>query len=72
MTTSDQHAKKRATMAKNLHEQTGRRVEDWVDIVRQSDAGSFKEIVDWLKSNHQLGHFQARLVAEAARDEPSG
>ena len=69
MTTSDQHAKKRATMAKNLYEQTGRSVEDWVEIVRRSGTDSFKEVVDWLKSNHQLGHFQARLVAEAAREE---
>lgn len=68
MTTSDRHAKKRATMAKNLREQTGKSVEEWVELVRRSDVDSFKDVVDWLKTEHQLGHFQARLVAETARD----
>jgi len=65
---SERHDKKRATMAANLEAQTGRSVSDWVTVVNRSKLGGFSEIVDWLKHEHGLGHFQARLVAEAHRD----
>ena len=62
------HEKKRATMAANLESATSRSVAAWVSEVRRADPGGFAEVVDWLKARHGLGHFQARLVAEAHRD----
>lgn len=65
---SDRHSKKRATMARNLEAATGRTVAEWVATVDASGLVGFREIVDGLKREHALGHFRARLVAEAHRD----
>ncbi len=56
-------------MAANLHAQTGRSVDGWVQIVNDKRLDGFSDIVAWLKDRHGLGHFQARLVAEAHRDQ---
>ncbi len=55
-------------MARNLEAATGRTVAEWVATVDASGLVGFREIVDWLKREHALGHFRARLVAEAHRD----
>ena len=69
---NDRHAKKRATMAANLQKKTGRTVDEWVGVVASADFGAdertFKAVADFLKTHHQLGHFQARLVARAYLD----
>lgn len=71
MTHDGRHDQKRAAMAANLAEQSGRSLEDWVELVDRADVEGFMELVGWLKETYGLGHFQARLVAEAHRDRPS-
>lgn len=56
-------------MAANLHAQTGRSVDSWVQAVNDEGLDGFRDVVAWLKEWHGLGHFQARLVAEAHRDQ---
>jgi hypothetical protein len=68
---SDQHNKKRATMAANLESQTGRTVAEWVAIADRAPVDGFMNTIDWLKANHGLSHFQARLIAERQRDATS-
>jgi hypothetical protein len=65
---SEQHQRKRAAMAANLEAQTGRTVAEWVAIADRAPVDGFMNTVDWLKANHGLSHFQARLVAEHQRD----
>lgn len=65
---TDRHDQKKATMAANLESKTGRNVSAWAQLVDQSDVDGFNNIVSWLKEQHGLGHFQARLIAEAHRD----
>ena len=65
---SDRHDEKRRTMAVNLERQTGRGVSEWVETLKQGEIDGFNAQVTWLKSEHGLGHFQARLVAETLRD----
>ena len=65
---SERHEQKRAAMAQSIETQTGRSVASWVDLVDASGIEGFMPIVDWLKAEHGLGHFQARRVAEAHRD----
>lgn len=60
----NQHAKKRASMKARLEELTGRHLDDWIALARQSPEATFMGRVGWLKSEHGLGHFQARLVVE--------
>jgi len=55
-------------MAAKLESATSRSVADWVAEVRAADLSGFNAIIQWLKMEHGLGHFQARLVAEAHRD----
>ena len=66
---SEQHGSKRQTMIANLESQSGRSLAEWTDIANQAPVDGFMNTLEWLKSNHGLGHFQARLVAEAQRDQ---
>ena len=65
---SDRHDKKRSTMAANLEAQTNKSVAEWVAVVEAADLDGFSTIVAWLKSEHGLGHFQARLIAQSHRE----
>lgn len=60
--------RKRATMLRNLEAQSGLTLAEWVARVRGCPDEGFMDRVRWLKGEHGLGHFQARLVVEAARD----
>ena len=62
------HDKKRATMAAHLATKTGRDLDGWVALLRAAPVSGYTEQVSWLKSEHGLGHFQARMVASALRD----
>jgi hypothetical protein len=65
---SDRHAKKRATIAANLEAQTGRTLAEWVTITGQAPVTGFMDTVNWLKAEHGLSHFQARLIVERHRE----
>jgi hypothetical protein len=65
---SERHNQKRASMVDSLENQTGQSLEDWAEVITENELSGFKPIVDWLKQEHGLGHFQARLIAEAYRD----
>jgi hypothetical protein len=69
MESSNRHDKKRATMIANLEAATGWTIQAWVAEVNRSELDGFTAIVNWLKRSHGLGHFQARLVAQAHRDQ---
>lgn len=55
-----------ASMVRNLEQQTGNSLADWIAIVRQCELAGFKPRVDWLKQNHGLGHGYAQLVVREA------
>lgn len=55
-------------MAATFEAKTGRSVSEWVALVDAAGVTGFKPTVTWLKENHGLGHFQARLIAEEIRD----
>jgi len=65
-----------ATMVRNLEENSGKSLDQWIKIARQSKAAKHGEIVKFLKSEHKLGHGYANLIAmrtlQPAGDEPSG
>ena len=54
-------------MIRNLPEKTGRTLEQWLGIARRAPVESDAELAAWLKKEHGLGHFQARLVVSEAR-----
>jgi len=55
-------------MAANLERDTGRAPDDWADLVVDAGIERFSEVIAWLKQEHGIGHFQARLIAETLRD----
>ncbi|MDQ2677808.1 MAG: DUF4287 domain-containing protein [Actinomycetota bacterium] len=40
----------------------GRPIDEWLDLVRASPLEGHKEKVDWLKSEHGLGHGHANAI----------
>ncbi len=63
-----------ASLIRNLEEKTGKFIDAWVAIARGSGKTKHKEIVDYLKAQHSLGHGYANQVAIralAAADAPA-
>jgi hypothetical protein len=63
-----------ASLIRNLEEKTGKSIDTWVAIARGSGKSRHKEIVDYLKAQHGLGHGYANQVAMrslAAADAPA-
>ena len=61
------HEKKVAGMIANLPEKTGKTLAQWVRIASRCPGATDAERVAWLKKEHGLGHFQARLVVGEAK-----
>ena len=61
------HEKKRQGMIRNLPEKTGKTLEQWLRIASRAPVESDAELAAWLKQEHGLGHFQARLVVSEFR-----
>jgi hypothetical protein len=63
-----------ATLIRNLEEKTGKSIDAWVAIARASGKTKHKEIVDFIKAEHGLGHGYANQIAFralAAADAPA-
>jgi hypothetical protein len=63
-----------ASLIRNLEEKTGKSIDVWTAIARGSGKTKHKEIVDYLKAQHGLGHGYANQVAIralAAADAPA-
>jgi len=61
------HDKKVQGMIANLPEKTGKTLAQWIRVVTKSPCETDAERTVWLKKEHELGHFQARLVVSEAR-----
>lgn len=59
-----------ATMEKNIAEQTGKSVAQWVALARKTGFAKHGEILKWLKAEHGIGHGYANhLAKQALKDE---
>lgn len=54
------------TMIENLHKNSGRTLEQWIDIVKKANFKKHGEIIKFLKAEHQFTHGFANLVAHKA------
>ncbi len=52
-----------ASLIRNLEEKTGKSIDAWAVIARGSGKTKHKEIVDYLKAEHGLGHGYANQIA---------
>ena len=55
-------------MLTNMPAKTGKSLDEWVEIVRESGPPTDKERHAWLKSVHRLGNTYAGMVVERAAD----
>ena len=60
------------TMIENLHKNTGKTLEQWIDIVKQENLLKHGEMVDFLKEKHSLTHGFANLIALKAKGSDAG
>jgi predicted transport protein len=49
---------------RNLEDKTGKTLEQWLTLVKKSKLADKKQVIDFLKSEHNLGHFQAQKIYE--------
>ena len=65
-----------ATMRVNLEKNTGKSFDAWMATARKKNFAKHGEIVAWLKSEHDLGHGFANMIAlrsrESAESPPGG
>ena len=54
-------------MLKNMIEKTGKPIEKWIRIVNKQNFDENKDIVNFLKEEHSVGHFYAHLIAKKSK-----
>ena len=54
-------------MLKNMIEKTGKPIEKWINIVNKQNFDENKDIVNFLKEEHSVGHFYAHLIAKKSK-----
>jgi predicted transport protein len=60
------------TMIDNLHKNTGKTLEQWIELVQQERFEKHGQIVKFLKENHGFTHGFANLVALKAKGADAG
>lgn len=55
-------------MVRNLQKNTGKTLEQWIEVVKKSGPKERKEKITWLRLKHQLGSGQAATIAKAMYD----
>ncbi len=60
------------TMIENLHKNTGKTLEQWIDLVKAENFEKHGEILNFLKQKHRLTHGFANLVAHKAKGSDAG
>lgn len=64
--------KTEATMAANLLKNTGKNLEEWIEIAKEQKQTKHSETVKWLKENYNLGLFFADLIVHKANGTDAG
>jgi len=60
------------TMIENLHKNTGKTLEQWIEIVKHRNLAKHGEIIKFLKDMHGLTYGYANLVALKSKDSDIG
>lgn len=60
------------TMIENLHKNTGKTLQQWIDIVKKQNFLKHGEIIKYLKEQHEFTHGFANLVAHKANETDAG
>jgi hypothetical protein len=60
------------TIIENLYKNTGKTLENWIEIVKKQNFAKHGEIVKFLKEQHSFTHGFANLVAHKANESDAG
>ena len=60
------------TMIENLHKNTGKTLDQWIEIVIGENLAKHGEIIKFLKDKHGLTHGYANLIAHKAKGSDAG
>ncbi|MBE1531977.1 DUF4287 domain-containing protein [Actinomadura algeriensis] len=52
-----------------IEKKYGRPVQEWKDLIRSSDLTKHMDLVNWLKTEHGLGHGHANALVKHTLDE---
>ena len=61
-----------ASMIAGLKEKTGKSLDEWIKIVKASKLAKHGEIVNFLKTEHGVGHGYANLIVHSANEKAAG
>ena len=53
-----------AAMIRNLPEKTGKTLEGWCEVLRESGLTEKRDMKKYLKETHGVGHFQAQTIVK--------
>lgn len=53
----------------SIEKKYGRPVQEWLDLVAERGDQKHMDVVNWLKSEHGMGHGHANALVHYARDE---
>ncbi|MFG1785713.1 DUF4287 domain-containing protein [Rhodococcus oryzae] len=53
----------------SIEQKYGRPIAEWQTMIRASDLTKHKELVDWLKAEHEMGHGHANALVKYTLDE---
>tara|TARA_B100001179_G_C18555374_1_gene388020 strand:+ start:116 stop:313 length:198 start_codon:yes stop_codon:yes gene_type:complete len=53
-----------AAMIRNLPEKTGKSLEEWCEVLRESGLTEKRDMKKHLKEDHSVGHFQAQTIVK--------
>jgi hypothetical protein len=56
----------------SIEQKYGRPVAEWKELIRASDLTKHAELVNWLKSEHDMGHGHANALVKHTLDEDKG
>lgn len=60
------------TMIENLHKNTGKTLEEWIEVVKKESLSKHGEVMKFLKEQHSLTHGFANLIALKAKGSDAG
>lgn len=60
------------TMIDNLYKNTGKSLEQWIDMVKKETLAKHGEIIKFLKETHGLTHGFANLIAHKSKGSDAG
>ena len=53
-----------AAMIRNLPEKTGKSLEEWCEVLKESGLTEKREMKKYLKEDHGVGHFQTQTIVK--------